>query len=167
MSKTIKHTCNYDGKTTKHLTVANSRDVTVVGNSVVDGDGAVVPAQIVKTGDWPDGSLRWVLVDFTADFDKTYALEHKPVPASPRKDDISIAESADGITVTTVRKVLARLQNEDKIYKRKGLGSFVKKQKLELRGSRQPTEPQFSGLDHEEEPHSQGFYGSRKQEGKE
>ncbi len=37
-----------------------------------------------------------------------------------------------GITVTTVRKVLAQLQNDDRIYKRKGLGSFVKKPKLEL-----------------------------------
>jgi GntR family transcriptional regulator len=36
------------------------------------------------------------------------------------------------ITVTTVRKVLAELQNLDKIYKVKGLGSFVKKPKLEL-----------------------------------
>ena len=37
-----------------------------------------------------------------------------------------------GITVTTVRKVLAQLQNESRIYTRKGLGSFVMKPKLEL-----------------------------------
>lgn len=36
------------------------------------------------------------------------------------------------ITVTTVRKVLAELQRKNKIYKVKGLGSFVKKPKLEL-----------------------------------
>lgn len=36
------------------------------------------------------------------------------------------------ITVTTVRKVLAGLQNEDMIHKAKGLGSFVKKPKIEL-----------------------------------
>jgi len=36
------------------------------------------------------------------------------------------------ITVTTVRKVLAELQSLGKIYKVKGLGSFVKKPKLEL-----------------------------------
>ena len=37
-----------------------------------------------------------------------------------------------GITVTTVRKVLTDLQNLDKITKVKGLGSFIKKPKLEL-----------------------------------
>ncbi len=36
------------------------------------------------------------------------------------------------ITVTTVRKVLAELKNLGKIYKVKGLGSFVQKPKLEL-----------------------------------
>ena len=37
-----------------------------------------------------------------------------------------------GITVTTVRKVLSELQNDGRIYKVKGLGSFVKKPKIEL-----------------------------------
>lgn len=36
------------------------------------------------------------------------------------------------ITVTTVRKVLSELQNSGRIYKVKGLGSFVKKPKIEL-----------------------------------
>ncbi|MBN1838073.1 MAG: GntR family transcriptional regulator [Spirochaetales bacterium] len=36
------------------------------------------------------------------------------------------------ITVTTVRKVLAELQRNNQIYKVKGLGSFIKKPKLEL-----------------------------------
>jgi DNA-binding GntR family transcriptional regulator len=36
------------------------------------------------------------------------------------------------LTVTTVRKVLQELQNANKIYKVKGVGSFVKKRKLEL-----------------------------------
>jgi GntR family transcriptional regulator len=36
------------------------------------------------------------------------------------------------ITVTTVRKVLAELQRKNKIYKVKGLGSFIQKPKLEL-----------------------------------
>ena len=36
------------------------------------------------------------------------------------------------ITVTTVRKVLGELQRKNRIYKVKGLGSFVQKPKLEL-----------------------------------
>lgn len=47
----------------------------------------------------------------------------------PSENELSAAYD---ITVTTVRKVLSELQNDGRIYKVKGLGSFVKKPKIEL-----------------------------------
>ena len=64
---------------------------------VLEGDREV-PAQFTITAFWPDGSLKWVLVDFLADFaaneDKTVTVEvggqvdHAPAGASMRLEDI-------------------------------------------------------------------------------
>ena len=39
------------------------------GLSVAHPDGARVPTQFRVIGHWPDGSVKWVLVDFQADAD--------------------------------------------------------------------------------------------------
>ncbi|MBI2194656.1 MAG: hypothetical protein HYU36_21975 [Planctomycetes bacterium] len=45
---------------------------------ILDERGRSVPAQFVRTGVWPDGSVRWALADFTADLDKPYFLSLRP-----------------------------------------------------------------------------------------
>ncbi|MBI4024141.1 MAG: hypothetical protein HY360_04115 [Verrucomicrobia bacterium] len=42
--------------------------------TIMDQTGKAVPCQIVKTGDWTDGSLRWALADFNAELDRQYFL---------------------------------------------------------------------------------------------
>jgi hypothetical protein len=62
--------------------------------TVVDDKGRPAPCQIVKTGDWPDGSVRWALVDLTADFTKQYTLTTGARAAGGAK--IALHESGDG-----------------------------------------------------------------------
>ncbi|MBI4025357.1 MAG: hypothetical protein HY360_10290, partial [Verrucomicrobia bacterium] len=65
--------------------------------TVVDQAGKPIPCQIVKTAAWEDGSLRWTLVDFNAQFDQKYFLTKSAAPEA--KDDIKIKESPEGITL--------------------------------------------------------------------
>jgi hypothetical protein len=71
----------------------------VDGFSIVDGNGKAVPCQIVKAGDWEDGSLRWAQVDFKAQLDREYFLTR--TARVEAKDDIKHLETADGIAVET------------------------------------------------------------------
>src|ERR1051326_7858 len=67
--------------------------------AIVDDKGATVPCQIVKTGDWADGSLRWALADFRAEFGHQYFLfQGKQAEAT---DDIKVLLSKTGITLET------------------------------------------------------------------
>lgn len=67
--------------------------------TIVDDAGKPVPCQIVKTGDWDDGSLRWVLADFTAQLDRRYFLTRGPRVEA--KDDIQLDETERSIVVET------------------------------------------------------------------
>lgn len=77
------------------------RDIGVL--AVVDEAGETVPAQIVKAGDWEDGSLRWVHVDFVPALKSRYflSISDRPVPAVEREDDIRAEESSQGLVITT------------------------------------------------------------------
>lgn len=62
--------------------------------TVVDDQGRPTPCQITKTADWADGSVRWALVDFTADFSRRYALATGA--RAPDGTKIALAESENG-----------------------------------------------------------------------
>ncbi len=73
---------------------------------VEDGDGQPVSAQFRTLGQWEDGSLKWVLTDFSADVPAEgradYAFCYGQKPASiPSNGTIQIEESDDCITVCT------------------------------------------------------------------
>ena len=73
---------------------------------VEDGDGQLVSAQFRTLGRWDDGSLKWVLTDFSADVPvegrTDYAFCYGQKPASiPANGTIQIEESDDRITVCT------------------------------------------------------------------
>ena len=65
--------------------------------TVVEEGGAPVPCQIIKTADWPDGTVRWALVDFRAAAGKRYALTTGPRAAAG--DDIRLKDENGAITV--------------------------------------------------------------------
>jgi len=67
--------------------------------TVVDASGKPVPCEIIKTGDWEDGSLRWATVDFNARLDGSYFLVRGA--RAEAKDDIALQETADTIAVET------------------------------------------------------------------
>ncbi len=80
------------------------RDVGVL--SIVDEAGAVVPSQFVKTADGADGSVRWALGDFNADFSKKYFLTVNARAGgdntAPGKDEIRTdVTGGDRISVET------------------------------------------------------------------
>ena len=84
---------------------------------VEDGDGQPVSAQFRTLGRWEDGSLKWVLTDFSADVPAEgradYAFCYGQKPASiPSNGTIQIEESDDCITVCTgpLRFVVNRRQ---------------------------------------------------------
>ena len=73
---------------------------------VENSDGQPVSAQFRALGRWHDGSLKWVLTDFSADVPAEgrvdYALCYGQKPASiPSDEEIQIEESDDRITVCT------------------------------------------------------------------
>src|ERR1044072_1917366 len=67
--------------------------------TMVDGGGKTVPCEIVKTGDWEHGSLRWVRAEFTADFSKKYFLTRGARPQA--KDDIKVQQNTENIVIET------------------------------------------------------------------
>ena len=84
---------------------------------VENGDGQPVSAQFRALSRWEDGSLKWVLTDFSADVPAEgqvdYAFCYGQKPASiPLDETIQIEESDDQITVCTgpLRFVVNRRQ---------------------------------------------------------
>ena len=74
---------------------------------VEDGDGQSISAQFRALGEWDDGSLKWVLADFSSRLDRdeeevNYFFCYGEKPASISSDGaIHIEESDDRITVCT------------------------------------------------------------------
>ena len=73
---------------------------------VEDGDGQPVSAQFRTLSRWEDGSLKWVLTDFSADVPAEGEVNcffcYAQKPASiPANGEIQIEESDDRITVCT------------------------------------------------------------------
>ena len=84
---------------------------------IENGDGQPVSAQFRALSRWEDGSLKWVLTDFSADVPAEgqvdYAFCYGQKPASiPSDETIQIEESDDQITVCTgpLRFVVNRRQ---------------------------------------------------------
>ncbi len=84
---------------------------------VEDSDGQPVSTQFRTLGQWADGSLKWVLTDFSADVpaegEGNYFFCYGQEPASISSDEvIQIEESEDRITVCTgpLRFVVNRRQ---------------------------------------------------------
>ena len=75
--------------------------------SLRDGDGKSVPLQTDVLARWPDGSVRWLLVDFQADLaarqKKTFALRAGPAAAAPTATPglLRVASSAGVTTIET------------------------------------------------------------------
>ncbi|MBI5788371.1 MAG: hypothetical protein HZA78_05905 [Candidatus Schekmanbacteria bacterium] len=71
---------------------------------LVDDKGQVIPAQFTPQAVWPDGSLRWVLLDFQASLEENtqrdYYLEQTQFPNYP-KTNLQIRDDKDNITVAT------------------------------------------------------------------
>ena len=67
-------------------------------------DGQPVPAQFETTGSWPDGSVRWLLVDFQADCRPeaaaVYTLRDNG-PVAPAGGRLELSETDQGVTINT------------------------------------------------------------------
>jgi PcRGLX-like N-terminal RIFT barrel domain len=72
---------------------------------LVDPDGRPVPLQALTTEQWPDGSIRWALLDFQAggavDGDRVYELTFDAGSTAPAPARIQVSETSDGIALTT------------------------------------------------------------------
>ncbi|MBW7996440.1 MAG: hypothetical protein FVQ81_07730 [Candidatus Glassbacteria bacterium] len=106
--------------------------------AIVDGSGKPVTAQFEKTASWPDGSVKWLLVDFVAncpsDGTARYTLTDRgtgPPDVSPLK----VERDGDGVTVST-GPLRCRLDREgfdlfsDVYLDRDGSGSFEDSEKV-------------------------------------
>ena len=73
--------------------------------ALVDEDRAMVPVQALPTERWPDGSLRWVLLDFQAAGifapDRRYHLKLDGGVKALQAPRVTIAEAAEQIVVDT------------------------------------------------------------------
>lgn len=67
--------------------------------SAAGGGATPVATQAVATSRWRDGSVRWALIDFTADVTQTYAVAMVAPPQAT--DDIRIVTDNAGLTLTT------------------------------------------------------------------
>ncbi len=84
---------------------------------VTDPAGVEVPAQFAATGFWPDGSIKWVLVQFDAPLkaneSATYRLQNAPgkkSAAAPGK--LICSEDADFVIVDT-GKIIAKIDKKN------------------------------------------------------
>lgn len=73
---------------------------------LLDADGDPVPVQCQPLAAWPDGSVRWALLDFQADVtanaESKYALEYgSTVRAEAVETSLVVRENDEGITVDT------------------------------------------------------------------
>lgn len=76
--------------------------------SLFDAEGVVLPMQCGVLDRWPDGSIRWLLVDLKADVDGQAATEYRlrvvPTPTRPRPDvRLTVVETKAGVEVETGR----------------------------------------------------------------
>ncbi len=109
------------------LTVRNSDDVArhsapvrsgmpfpqgVLGSSrtmrLLDSSGTEIALQTRTLGRWPDGTVKWALVDFQADVpassETAYTLEYgESVSRGAFETPLCVSEDADGVTVDTGR----------------------------------------------------------------
>ncbi len=74
--------------------------------AVVDGTGRKVPSQIRTQATWPDGSVKWLFVDFLHDPKRApqghYAVTYGPgVRPAAGKEAVQIREDSSAITVKT------------------------------------------------------------------
>jgi hypothetical protein len=73
--------------------------------ALVDDEGAMVPVQALPMERWPDGSLRWVLLDFQAagvfEPSRFYHLKLDGGVTALQAPRVAITEAADGIVVDT------------------------------------------------------------------
>ncbi|MBT3380548.1 MAG: hypothetical protein HN742_32205 [Lentisphaerae bacterium] len=73
---------------------------------LLDSDGAPVPVQCQTLAEWPDGSVRWALLDFQANVtaygESEYVLEYgSTVPAIPVEAPLVVGENDERVTVDT------------------------------------------------------------------
>ena len=81
----------------------------VEGLWVEDGEGEVKAAQFRVLGRWPEGSVKWVLVDFQGDVEargeSVYLLKYGEEEAAPQREAlevrVEIVERADRVEVST------------------------------------------------------------------
>ncbi len=71
-----------------------------------DSSGSKIPLQTRTLGRWPDGTVKWALVDFQADVppssEAVYTLEYgKSVSRGTFETPLRVMEDADGVTVDT------------------------------------------------------------------
>ena len=86
--------------------------VTGVENlSLQDAQGQDVPVQLRVLGRWPDGSAKWVLVDFQADVEAgqeaVYTLRYTDQKAAASVQGVEIAEREDALRCVLDRCDLA------------------------------------------------------------
>lgn len=81
--------------------------------AVLDADGRAVPAQFTQLAAWPDGSTKWVLVDFAADCTANgtaaYRLADSAAPP-PAARPLKVSDAGGRVTIETgpMRAVLNR-----------------------------------------------------------
>ena len=69
---------------------------------IVAADGGVVPAQIIRTATWdrPDGDVKWLLVDMTAEKGREYFLEYGADVRPVDEAFEAVQQSSEQIVVT-------------------------------------------------------------------
>ena len=68
----------------------------------VRGQGTLVPSQARALSRWPDGSIKWALIDFTADGSQDYTLDYgRSVAPVAAQRPVRVTRSRNGIRVDT------------------------------------------------------------------
>lgn len=101
---------------------------------LLDADGEVVPAQVVTTGRWKDGSLKWVMLDAQAPVEASSALEWAVQwgqgAARVEAESALRVEQVDGLLMVTTGPLKAQINTErfnilEKVWvDRSGNGAF-------------------------------------------
>lgn len=73
---------------------------------LLDASGTPVPCRITSTGIWPDGSVKWLLLDFQASVEprvsSTFTLEYgNAVTATPAPAGLSVTHEGNALRVNT------------------------------------------------------------------
>jgi hypothetical protein len=71
--------------------------------ALVDADGSAIPAQFQVSARWPDGSIKWILVEFkaTVETGRTAVFELRRAAAMTQTRSIVVKENAESIEVDT------------------------------------------------------------------